>query len=59
MGVTSLALEGVPSRRLVVQKTVFGVPDPNPLPYCVNTKIEMSVQELNTLEDYDLKKCLT
>ena len=33
VGVTNLALVGVPSRRLVVQKTVLGVPDPNPLPH--------------------------
>ena len=33
VGVTSLALVDVPSKRLVVQKIVLGVPDPNPLPY--------------------------
>ena len=61
VGVTTLALVGVPSRRQVVQKTVLGIPDPNPLPYChtsVNTEEKMSVQELNTFKDYNLNKCL-
>ena len=33
VGVNNLALVGVPSRRLVIQKPVLGVPDPNPLPH--------------------------
>ena len=56
VGVTNLALVGVPSRRLVIQETVFDIPDPNPLLYCqirLNTNIKVSVQELNTLENYN------
>ena len=62
VGAINLALVAVPSRRLVIRETVFGVPDPNPLPYCqriLKTDIKTSIQELNTLEDYDLKKSLT
>ena len=61
VGVTSLALVGVPSRRLVIQKTVFGVPDPNPLPYLpeVITNIKMTdVLEFKNLSNEDLKKRL-
>ena len=49
VGVTNLALVGVPSRRQVIQKTVLGVHDPNLLPFChisVNTKYKISEQKI-------------
>ena len=33
VGVNNLALVGVPSRRLIIQKPVLGVPDLNPPPH--------------------------
>ena len=48
-GVTSIAFIGVSSRRLVVKKTVFGIPDLNLWPYGqirVKTHFKISVQEL-------------
>ena len=62
VGAINLALVAVPSRRLVIRETVFGVPDSDLLPYCqriLKSDIKTSIQELNTLEDYDLKKSLT
>ena len=61
VGFINLALVSVPSRRLIIQETVFGVPDPNPLPYFlqITNKInKMSVLELNELQDQELKKRL-
>ena len=59
VGIANLALVGVLSRSLFIQKTVLSVPDPNPLPYfqgILNNK--MSVIELNTLTNHDIKKWL-
>ena len=36
VGVTNLAIVGVSSRRMVIQETVFGITNPNPLPYITN-----------------------
>ena len=50
------------SRRLVIWKTVFRIPDPNPLLYSkereVSRSIKMSVVELKNLSSDDLKKRL-
>jgi len=62
MVIINLALVGIPSRRLVILETVFGIPDPNPLPYfpeIPNTQSKLSVLELKTLTADDLKKRLT
>ena len=61
VGITNLALVGVPSRRLVIQETILGLPDPNPLLYSqeiLDTHIKMSVIKLNSLSNDDLKKQL-
>ena len=61
VGVTNIALVGVPSRRQVVQKTILGVPDPNLLSFFLNIKNttqKMSVINLNELDQNDLKKGL-
>ena len=51
----------VPSRRLVIQETVFRVPDLTPLLYVqggVTKLAKMSVVELKNLMKDDLKMCL-
>ena len=61
VGVTNLSLVDVLSRRIVIQETFLGVPDPNPLQYFpekLNNKIKMSVIELKSLSNDDLKKQL-
>ena len=62
VGIINLALVGVPSRRLVILETVFCVPDSNLLQYfpdIPSTNNKMSVLDLKTLTDHDLKKRLT
>ena len=51
----------VPSKKLVIQETVFYVSDLTTLPYLkdgVTKLVKMSVVELKNLSNDDLKKCL-